>query len=205
MYKEIFNSKQIELLPLIAQFKREYYMVGGTAIALYLGHRRSIDFDLFKNSTIRHKKNVQKIKSFGFEPKITRHVSEQMNLVVNEVKITFFQYPYPIKAINNFEQIIRMPDLLDLAAMKAFALGGRAKWKDYVDIFFLLKNKFTMNEIAERAEILFGDFFSKKLFSAQLIYFKDIDYTEEVEFLISNPPTQKEIQDYLIQNTVEFI
>ena len=44
MYKEILNSQQIELLPLMSQFKREYYLVGGTAIALYIGHRRSIDF-----------------------------------------------------------------------------------------------------------------------------------------------------------------
>ena len=42
----------MQLLPLMAQFKREYYLVGGTAIALYIGHRRSIDFDMFKFSTI---------------------------------------------------------------------------------------------------------------------------------------------------------
>jgi len=199
MHKEILNDKQIELLPLISQFKREYYLVGGTAIALYLGHRRSVDFDLFKNSTIRHKKNVQKIRNFGFEPLITRNVSEQMNLIVNEVKITFFEYPYQIEAAVFFEKIIKMPDLLDLAAMKAFALGRRSKWKDYVDLFFLLKDKFTIKDISERAEKLFGDFFSEKLFRAQLIYFKDIDYKEDIDYLICNPPTQKEIQNFLIE------
>jgi len=205
MHKEILNNKQIELLPLISQFKREYYLVGGTAIALYLGHRRSIDFDLFKNSTIRHKKNVQKIKDFGFEPLITRNVSEQMNLIVNEVKITFFEYPYPIEAIVFFEKIIKIPDLLDLAAMKAFALGRRSKWKDYVDIFFLLKEKFTIKDISERAEKLFGDFFSEKLFRAQLIYFKDIDYTEDIDYMTSNPPTQKEIQNFLIKLSSQIV
>ena len=48
MHKEILSKYQIELLPLLKQFKREYYLVGGTAIALHIGHRRSIDFDLFK-------------------------------------------------------------------------------------------------------------------------------------------------------------
>jgi len=48
LYKEVLNENQLELLPLIKQFKREFYLVGGTAIALHLGHRRSIDFDLFK-------------------------------------------------------------------------------------------------------------------------------------------------------------
>lgn len=55
MYKEILSDKQLELLPTMAKFRREYYLVGGTAIALHLGHRRSIDFDLFKPSALNHK------------------------------------------------------------------------------------------------------------------------------------------------------
>ena len=47
LHPEILNSAQQELLPLVGKFGREYYLVGGTAIALYLGHRRSIDYDLF--------------------------------------------------------------------------------------------------------------------------------------------------------------
>ncbi len=61
MHSEILNDRQRELLPLMAQFRREYYLVGGTAIALYLGHRRSIDFDLFKPGAINHKRNLDKI------------------------------------------------------------------------------------------------------------------------------------------------
>jgi len=45
MYQDILLPDQIELLPLIREFKKEFYLVGGTAIALHLGHRRSIDFD----------------------------------------------------------------------------------------------------------------------------------------------------------------
>ena len=67
MHSEILNDRQTELLPLMAQFRREYYLVGGTAIALYLGHRRSIDFDLFKPSTINHKRNLDKIAVQGVE------------------------------------------------------------------------------------------------------------------------------------------
>ena len=48
MHTEIFNISQVALLPLVKQFKKEFYLVGGTAIALHIGHRRSIDFDLFQ-------------------------------------------------------------------------------------------------------------------------------------------------------------
>ena len=204
-HKEILNDKQIDLLPLIGEFKREYYLVGGTAIALYLGHRRSIDYDLFKFSALNRKKNLDKIQSHDYKPIITWNAADQMNLIVNEVKLTFFQYPFQIKADNVFDGIIRIPDLLDLAAMKAYALGRRSKWKDYVDLYFLTYEKFSLNEISTRASLIYGDLFSDKLFRSQLSYFEDIDFSEEVDYLIPSPPTEKEIKDRLvsISTTIE--
>ena len=56
-HREILTQKQVELLRLIKRlikvFQREFYLVGGTAVALHLGHRRSIDFDLFKAGQLR--------------------------------------------------------------------------------------------------------------------------------------------------------
>lgn len=198
-HKEILNNNQVELLPLIGEFKREYYLVGGTAIALYLGHRRSIDFDLFKYSPLNRKKNLDKVLESRFSTLVTWNVADQMNLIVNNVKITFYQYPFQIKANNIFDNIIRLPNLLDLAAMKAYALGRRSKWKDYVDLYFLLKEIFSINEISQKASIIFGDLFSDKLFRSQLSYFEDVDYSEEVEYMIPNPPTNEEIKNGLIQ------
>lgn len=197
-HKEILNDKQIELLPLVGEFKREYYLVGGTAIALYLGHRRSIDFDLFKFASLNRKKNLEKVQSSGFPSIVTWNVTDQMNLVVNEVKVTFFQYPFQIKANKVFDNIIRLPELLDLAAMKAYALGRRSKWKDYVDLYFLLKKKFTFDEISQRAVSIYGDLFSDKLFRSQLTYFEDVDYSEEVDYIIADSPSDEEIKQYLI-------
>ena len=199
MHREIFSQNQIELLPLISSFKREYYLVGGTAIALYLGHRRSIDFDLFKYSAVNHTRNLGKIGNFRFSYNITRRVTEQMNIDIHGVKVTFFQYPFKIGANFMFENIIKLPSLLDLAAMKSYALGRRAKWKDYVDLYFLLSNYFSIEEISKRANEIFGGLFSEKQFRAQLTYFEDINYCEEIEFLIPNPPTEKEVKEVLIR------
>ena len=181
----------------MAKFKREYYLVGGTAIALHIGHRRSIDFDLFKLSGLNHKKNLARIALGGFAYQISRRVEEQMNLIVNGVKVTFFQYPFPIEAENKFENVFRLPSLLTLAAMKAYALGRRSKWKDYVDLYFLLKGYYQLEDVIRKANEIFGDLFSEKLFRAQLSYFDDVDYTEEVEYLIENPPSNDEIKDFL--------
>lgn len=197
MHDEILNADQLKLLPLMAQFRREYYLVGGTAIALHIGHRRSVDFDLFKMSAINHKKNVDKIVAAGFAPQITRRVAEQMNLLVNGVKLTFFQYPFPVVPEDGFGKVFRMPSLISLAAMKAYAMGRRSKWKDYVDLYFLLTKHFTLEEVSAKATELFGELFSEKLFRAQLSYFDDIDYTEQVDYLVQDPPTEKEIKSAL--------
>ncbi len=199
MHDEILNHQQKELLPLLSKFKREYYLVGGTAIALHIGHRRSIDFDMFKQSAINHKRNLDKIISSGYSPSVTRRVVEQMNLIVNGVKLTFFQYPFDIEAKYSFEKTFRVPSLLQLAAMKAYALGRRSKWKDYVDLYFLLTQHFTLADISNEAARLFGDLFSEKLFRAQLCYFDDVDYTEAVDYIIPTPPTDETIKTTLTE------
>ncbi len=194
MHKEVLNDKQLELLPVMASFRKEYYLVGGTAIALHIGHRRSIDFDMFKPSAINHKKNLDRITQAGYPCTVTRRVTEQMNLIVNEVKVTFFQYPFPINPTEKFETYFKLPSLLQLAAMKAYALGRRSKWKDYVDLFFLLKEHFSIEEISQCATGIFGELYSEKMFRAQMCYFEDVDYTEEVDYLIPNPPPDEEIR-----------
>ena len=197
MHDEVLSVGQEELLSLMKQFRREYYLVGGTAIALYIGHRRSVDFDLFKLSAINHKKNLDKICSAGFECQVTRRVAEQMNLLVNGVKLTFFQYPFPVVPENRFRDVFRMPSLLSLAAMKAYALGRRSKWKDYVDLYFLLTRHFSLEAVSQKATVMFGDLFSEKLFRAQLSYFDDINYEEQVDYLIKDPPSEDTIKSGL--------
>lgn len=203
MHQEILSQAQIDLLSLVSHFKREFYLVGGTAIALHIGHRRSIDFDLFKEGALNHKKILDKISTNKLKCVVTRRVEEQLNLIVNDVKFTFFQYPYKIKASVNFKDYLRMPDLLDLAVMKAFALGRRSKWKDYVDIYFIIKYYFSTDQIADRATSIFGQLFSEKLFRAQLCYFDDVDYTEPIDF-ITTPVVESEIRKFLTETAIDF-
>jgi hypothetical protein len=203
MHQEILSQAQIELLSLVSHFKREFYLVGGTAIALQIGHRRSIDFDLFKEGALNHKKILDIISTNKLKCVVTRRVEEQLNLIVNDVKFTFFQYPYKIKSSVNFKDYFRMPALLDLAAMKAFALGRRSKWKDYVDMYFIIKHYFSTDQIADRATSIFGQLFSEKLFRAQLCYFDDVDYTEPVDF-ITTPVVESEIRKFLTETAIDF-
>ena len=86
--------------------------------------------------------------------------------------------------------------------MKAFALGRRAKWKDYVDLFFILKNHYTIEEICRETESNFGSQFSGKLFREQLAFHKDIDYSEPIDYLVPAVP-EAEIKDFLIDKAID--
>ena len=105
----------------------------------------------------------------------------------------------------DFEGVFRMPDLITLAAMKAYALGRRSKWKDYVDLYFLIRNYYTIEQISEKSDALFGQMFSKKLFQQQLAYHKDIDYTEPIEYLPGFDVDENEVKEFLIDQALQGI
>jgi len=198
MHTEILSEKQEELLSFIKQFKRSFYLVGGTAIALYAGHRRSIDYDLFTFSQLNKSRIKQKIMQLPYKKNIIFEDIDQIHFHLNDVKLTFFNYPYHVKHPQRLGDIISMPSLLSLAAMKAFALGRRAKWKDYVDLYFIIKEYYTLTEIATEANKIYGFLFSEKLFREQLAFHKDINNSEEVEYMIPNPPTEEDVKEGLI-------
>jgi hypothetical protein len=92
-----------------------------------------------------------------------------------------------------------MPDLLTLAAMKAYALGRRAKWKDYVDLYFVINKYHSIDKIVKRAEEIFKGEFNGRVFREAISYFKDVNYSEEVEFLPGFKVSDKEIKKKLTE------
>ena len=202
MHNEIIISQQSDLIPFLKDFKRSFYLVGGTAIALHIGHRQSIDFDLFTPSKLNKSRIKAKLKEIPFEQKPIFEDYDQLHLLINGVKVTFFNYPYSIEHPLKVGSFITMPTLLTLAAMKAFALGRRAKWKDYVDMFFILRDHYTIKKIANQAQNIYGQQFSEKLFREQLAFHKDIDYTEPVTFIIK-PVPDDEIKKFLIEKAID--
>ena len=205
MHLEILSKQQCELLPFIARFKRSFYLVGGTAIALYIGHRHSIDFDLFTTKKLNKSSIRKRVFELPYSKKTLFDDVDQAHFYINEVKTTFFQYPYPVEHPKMLDGIISMPTLLSLSAMKAFALGRRAKWKDYVDLYFMLKGYFAVKDISMEAERIYGQLFSEKLFRLQLAFHKDIDYSEPVEYLPGFEVGDQEIKDFLIDKSLQEI
>ena len=200
MHKEILTKEQLELLPFIASFSKNFGLVGGTAVALHIGHRESIDFDMFSLKPFGNIQLSQKIKDTTSIDKIIVNKKREFTCLIKGVKVTFFYYPFPITFNQKFGYEIKLPDLLTLAAMKAYALGMREKWKDYVDLYFIIKDHYSVEKISKKAKEIFQDKFNGRMFRNQLAYFEDIDYSEKIiwmkVFKTSDEIIKKELVEF---------
>ncbi len=180
MHKEVLTNKGLEIFPYLKNFS-SYYLAGGTSLALQIGHRVSVDFDFFSFEKIPQNtlSTIKKIfkKDFSIVPAVNN--SEEVTVFINDVKLTFLSYPFPlIYSLNKINEI-SLVNIKEIAAMKAYTIGRRGEYKDYIDLYFLLSEKHvTLQEIIDIASKKFTSDFNSRLFLEQLVYLDDISSTE---------------------------
>ena len=133
---------------------------------------------------------------------LTLNQESQINLRTPEsVSVTFFYEVFPPLFPLVKTNVIDLMDLRDLASNKAATIGFRGKWRDYVDAYFLLKEKkTTLAEMISVSEKRRETEFSARLFLQQFVYFEDIN-NYRIEF-VNDPVDPQEIKKYL-ENTVK--
>ena len=162
-------------MPQLSPLKNEFYLAGGTALALQIGHRDSIDFDFFKTGDFDTQQQFQKIKRDLNAYKLTK-IQEEINtltvLVDNEIILSFIGYNYPLIRETINEKYLCMAAIEDIAAMKMSAILSRASNKDYIDLYFILQTH-KLNDLLELAQKKFPDI-DINLILKSLVYFTDI-------------------------------
>ena len=177
-YPDILDQNQKTLLPrLILLSKYGFYLAGGTALSLQMGHRTSVDFDFF---TPKHFDSnalyLELEKEFGDSVKKIGEEHDTLFVKISDVDVSFFWYKYEL--IDNpvsFEEIT-LSSIKDISAMKLLAITGRPAVRDYIDIFYLL-NIFSLDEIFSFAEAKYPNF-NDYLALRALTYFEDITEAE---------------------------
>lgn len=203
MVPEALTETGTRLFPRLSRF-RNFYLVGGTALALQIGHRRSVDFDLFTPQRLpdRLLQHVKRIFS-GSSVVVTYRVPEQLNIEVDGIKTTFFHYEYPVVEKMADYKGVSMAAVKEIAAMKAFSIGKRLSYKDYVDWYFFLKEgHVTLEEVIELAGKKYGNDFNDRLFLGQLASSREI-HEIPVDFL-RDPVEQAAVQNYLEKTVRNF-
>jgi predicted nucleotidyltransferase component of viral defense system len=132
----------------------EFKLVGGTALALQLGHRHSVDIDMFCFSQFDRRRIEHELMQ-RLRPEFNEQTEFMLQFHVNGIKVDLIRYPYA----PNFDTIevdgIRMLDLRDIATMKLNALTNRGAKKDFYDIYFLLR-KMSLGRMLELYCARFG-------------------------------------------------
>ena len=159
-------------------------LVGGTSLALQLGHRKSIDLDLFGEIDFE---NIDKTKIFSkFEKVVLLKKSKNINILsIDDVKIDFVNYSYPWLQKQLLIDEIRLAGIEDIAAMKLAAITGRGSRKDFIDIYFLLQ-KYDIREMLGFYREKYFDG-SEYLVLKSLTYFDDAEEDLDVEMLKDVP------------------
>src|SRR3990167_8162703 len=102
IHPEILDQHQQDLLPLVSKFGNDFYLVGGTALALQYGHRRSLDFDLFTPKSFDNERIRQQLRAALPIEKTYLDSQGQLTVQANTIRLTFYQYPFTISHPINF-------------------------------------------------------------------------------------------------------
>ena len=194
--KCLLPNTQTLLLKMIKEcpFLEKYVLVGGSALTLYLCHRKSEDLDFFTYDDSFDKKEIfEYIQSFK-NKEILNQTDEQIDLLLDGVKVTFFNAKWEFLKPEKIEKF-NLSSLQSISAMKVNALFLRAKYRDYYDLYFLLKNGMSLRKMFEYSQnILEGINF--KLFAVELIYIDDIE-DDDIAYLNPKEHISKEkIRDF---------
>lgn len=120
-------------------FLKTFYLSGGTALSLQLGHRESEDLDFFSEQPFSPQTIEQQVLPFGNLSE-TELAKGTLNTFLNGVKLQFLYYPYPLVESVTQWQGIRLSSVVDIACTKLQTIGIRASKKDFIDLYFLLKH-----------------------------------------------------------------
>ena len=176
LHTEIFPKQQQLLFDTLSEqdWIRPFYLAGGTALALQIGHRRSIDFDFFTEGDFDTARVVQHLRKIGkFE--LFDRSEDTLNGTVNDVQISFFSYEYPLLDGLHRHMKLLIADMFDIALMKLEAISGRGSKKDFIDLFFLFKH-FSMSLLLLKYPQKYGIEISNHYHLLKsLVYFEDAE------------------------------
>lgn len=175
---------QPELLELLKKIMSSsifngFNLVGGTSLALQIGHRFSVDIDMFGIAEIDEFEFVDELSNFG-KVIVIKKSKNVLILSVNGIKVDFVNYKYPLIEEITIVENIRLASDKDIAAMKLNAIAGRGSRKDFIDLHFLLQ-KYSLKEMIYFYNNKYADG-SEFMVLKSLTYFEDAE-SEEIPIL----------------------
>jgi hypothetical protein len=183
-------------LPILGQMR----LVGGTALALQYGHRRSVDLDFFGHTTEDVDELTQYLSN-SIDEVVRRSCTKRIKAyMLNGIKVDIVNYDYPWIGDPIIEDGIRLASNKDIGAMKVNAIIGRGTKKDFIDVFFLLRH-FSFEELLKMYLTKYADG-SEYRALLSMSYFADADpqpmpyMFENIDWEVVKDKIRKEVEAY---------
>ncbi len=178
LYLSTVNPKALELLKEIQELPllENFYLVGGTALALHLGHRISIDLDFFTANEFNTASIIDSLKE-KYTISLLAQATNSLTVNIDSVKTDFIRHNYPLLKPILLIDGIKLASIKDIAAMKFNSTMNRGSKKDFFDIYELLKH-YSLKELLTFHSTKY-DFSSEMIVIKSLVYFEDAEKEPE--------------------------
>lgn len=181
--KETVEKSTLELLKNLMedQLLGDFFLVGGTALALQIGHRISIDLDLFTQTSFDENKMLSNLEE-RYQFQMDFQSRNTLKGSIKGVKVDFITHNYPLVKPLIKREGIRMAALEDIAAMKLNAIiGNGTRHKDFIDVAYL-SSSLSLAQMIDAYERKYASRNPTMAIKA-LDYHSDIDFNEPIEML----------------------
>jgi len=162
-------------------FVSNYYLAGGTATALHLGHRLSFDLDFFSQSQAKPETIKSRLSDLG-QLEVFQNDEGTFNGSLNDIKLSFFLYDYPLLNPPESYQGIKIAHLFDIGCMKLDAVSSRGTRRDFVDLYFIAQ-KHPLGELLELFNKKYPDAPTAHILKS-LVYFSDAEQDPPLTMLV---------------------
>lgn len=196
LHKETISTEMWELLQKLMkdEMLKDFTLVGGTALALKLGHRLSFDIDLFTKKDFNSKDLISYLQK---EYKATDEIVFENTVMtyIKDIKVDLLTHKYPVIAMDKISENVRMISNDDIGAMKLHAIfQSGERLKDYVDMYFLLEEK-SLQSYLNSYQLKYNG--NPNLSARSLIYFDGIRKEYDVSIIHGKEDNWKTMQERL--------
>ena len=205
LYKKSVDKKTLDLLIQLQakKYLEKFYLVGGTALALQIGHRKSVDIDLFSDFSFDITQILENL-SADFDFKLFFSAENTIKGSINRVQVDILAHRYPLVLEPLKEDKIMMLSLQDITAMKLNAITGSGqRVKDFIDIYYLLR-QFTMTDMISFYKTKYKQYNEVNVLKS-ITYFNDVNLSDWPQ-LIENPSLQwDEVKKSITNATMKYV
>ena len=160
------------------------YLAGGTACALHLGHRVSVDFDFFTPEAFETSQILKSLKQIGAF-KLEEQSQGTLLGTFEKIRFSLFTYPYPVLFPLTAYLEVPILDLRDIAAMKIAAIGSRGIKRDFIDLYFICRSGISVKKVLSLYQRKFSGSASQQIhLQKSLIYFADAEMGKMPKMLV---------------------